>query len=142
MGGRGTFGTKQNTMNRETIVNTLRGQGTTIALNGKKLDAEGYSKLNNNDLSILKDLINKPNARGLIVNLTSNFSTKDIGKSVSQKTKTLKSGKEANILNVNRTIYKTRGIKYFNNNLKTQGYEGGMKSVKLNKIVKQKKKVK
>lgn len=128
MGGRGTFGTKQNKLNRDDIIKALVKQAIVIALDGKQLTSENLTKLNNNDLSILKDFIGRPDAKNISINLTSNFSTQDVGKPIKQVTKLRKDGKsKMNIVQVNRSIYKNRGIKYFNKVMESNGYAKGIK---------------
>lgn len=132
MGGRGTFGTKQEKLNRDDIVKALVKQGIVIALDGKQLTSENLTKLNNSDLSILKDFIGRPDAKNISINLTSNFSTQEVGKPIKQVTKLRKDGKsKMNIVQVNRSIYKNRGIKYFNKVMESNGYTKGIKGFKI-----------
>lgn len=146
MGGRGTFGTKQNKLDRDSIVKTLVSQGIKIAIDGKILSQENLKKLNNSDLSILKDFIGREEAKGITINLSNNFKTEDLGKPIVQKSKTTltKSGKKTNvrIFQVNRSIYQKRGMKYFNRMLNEGGYGKSIKHVALAQAKKTNDKVK
>lgn len=134
MGGRGTFGTKQEKLDRVAIITALAKQGTNIALENNQFTEAQMKNLSNSDLSILKDLIGRPEAKGVTINLTSKFTTENVGKAIIQKP-TIKKGKKKaeQVIFVNRSIYKSRGIKYFNRVLNESGEGKSMKHLKIKK---------